>query len=794
MSQVTLTGKHTYTVMQSKDGYMVARYELPNEVELPDGKKTKVISAKGYKLPEDKGITFSMTGTFEIYTNKDGKDSYTLNVESVTEVIPTEEESILAYLTTLSGVGKVLAERLYDALGKNVFDVIEKTPSELTKIKGISPKKAEKIQIGYLSRQSARKLFEYLFKYGVKDKQIMRIHNELGDSAVETIKQNPYSILKIANIGFKTADAIARKSGLSSDNPDRIRAGIVEVLMQAEYGGEIFSKASPYPDFVLHEYLRVELFDKLYADATFSTGGTYLPRDILYLMLLRLLKIEISERSFDNYLFELHAAKEIFLAIDRSLSPTDFDYMKVYRKSTAVVEYKAAEKLARLSSASLPSLPNLSDVITDKQAVESILLSNEQKEAVVKALTNPVSIITGGPGTGKTSILKIILSVFKHYCPKDGVLLLAPTGKAAKRMSEQTNMPAHTIHKATNIYADDDGNIVETDENAMFTEKLIIVDESSMVGNTLLYHLLSHINVGTRLVIVGDVDQLPSIETGAVLRELLDSNELPTTRLTKTFRQANGSSIITNASRIKVGETNLDFDDEFQLIECPTSEDISDKIVELLPDLISKYGEDNVMCITAFRNKTASGSNALNEAIRNTIRKPKEKDRFFESRGMKIYEGDRVMYTRNTESLTNGDTGTVERILKTKNSLIVTCRFDGNSIGFEDEETGALELAYATTIHKSQGSEAACVLMVCDKAHKVLNRKCLVYTGATRSRNQLIILGQKEEALSYAILTEDNLYRTSALGSLIHRFKTTPSTKTPGKSPAGTVEGQLSFL
>ena len=336
-------------------------------------------------------------------------------------------------------------------------------------------------------------------------------------------------------------------------------------------------------------------------------------------------------------------------------------------------------------------------------------------------------------------------------------------------MAESTGYPASTLHKALGLYSDfeDNGSAGNT---LNFEKGLVIVDETSMIGSYLFEKLASHITKGSRLIMVGDIDQLPSIETGAVLRELIDSKVVPITRLTKTYRQASGSSIITNAARIRSGEKRLEYNGDFEFSPDETSDDIARSVCSLVPRLIERYGEDEVMVLTAYRRKTSSGANELNLALRNTLRKDiTEKTPYFERQGVRIYEGDKVMNTKNTEFLTNGDIGKVVKIVKSDETLSVTCVFDGQKVMLEDEEALTLELAYAMTVHKSQGSEAKAVVLVTDNAHRIMLKRNLFYTGVTRAKSRIMICGQLS-AMHHAIDTVDSVYRRSQLGRLLRGY------------------------
>lgn len=786
-----IIGEYTYTVMEKQD-FSICRYKTIKPVTLPDGKETDNITVKGYGLPDYKKIRYELEGEFEEYVNHNTqKKQFTFVVNSFKEVIPTESEAIKAYLESLKGVGKVIAGKIYKTFGNDVFKIIENEPYKLTSINGISKKKAEKIQTDYLTRNNGHELYMYLYRFGISAQLSSKIYMLLGPNALSMVKENPYEILACSRVGFKTADAIARREGFPKEFYPRIEAGILEVLLQSEKGGDLFNKHSPLPAFVLNGFLRPEIYELIDKNETYNTGNVYMSKGECYLMTLKLLDIPLTEVEFDKLCLNLHKRKRIFVVSNKEKKTNEVDKCIIYRFHTALAEYKAAKRIVELMNAPLPPCDDLLDSINKVQRKLSMTLSYEQQNAVRVAMENPISIITGGPGTGKTSVQKALIDTFKAYCPGEDILLCAPTGRAAKRMFESTGFPAVTLHKALGLYAEETEQRIENE--FFFREKLIIVDETSMIGAFLLERLLAHIAPGTRLVFVGDTEQLPSIEIGAVLRELINSKKVPLTRLTKTFRQASGSSIVTNAAKIKAGEKRLEYNSDFKLLADETSETISDTVCSLYPRLVREYGEDEVMCLTAYRKKTASGANALNNALRTVIRTDiTEETPYFERQGIKIYEGDRIMNTKNTEFLTNGDLGKVINILKAKDAIIVTCEFDGQKIILEDDEINSIELAYATTVHKAQGSEAKAVILVTDLAHQIMLKRNLFYTGVTRAKKQLFVVGQPT-ALIKSISTLDSVYRKSQLGHLIRVYSKNKKDQMKKEKKKETEEVQLSI-
>lgn len=771
-----------------KGTLMIYSYSAESPVVLPDGSKHTTFTVKGYLLPEIKELDVILSGNWEIYKNKKSNESnYTFAVTDYEEIRPDQRTGIIAYLQTLQGVGKKTAERLYDSFGSSIFDVIENNPGKLSSLKGISKKKIQLITISYGKRKYAKELFQYLFPFHIKDSRILRIHKMWGADALPMIKENPYILTNIYGIGFDTADTIARKEGLPKDFIPRIEAGIVEVLTQSENGGPLFSSKLAFPEFVKNAFLTEPLFKlMLNEDLCNITGSTYLPRDIAYLMTLKLLEIPLSEQLFDQIAVSLHTSKRIFIAVDRTL---ENDQVKFYRYHIAKAEYSSAKKLALLMKAKLDKIDDIDIKINDAQRKLQIRMSDEQISAVKMALSNPVSVITGGPGTGKTSIQKGILSVFKTVYPESEILLAAPTGRAAKKMNESTGDPVSTLHKALNLYAGENGEAIEASDDFIFSEKLIIVDECSMLGSLLFDTLLSHIKEGTRLVMIGDVDQLPSIEVGAVLKELINSEVVPVTKLTKTFRQASGSNIAVNASRIKHGQHEMAYGEDFCMYEVFSSHEIAETAAHLYPALVNEYGIDNVICLSSYRKSTESGANNLNNLLRTAIRSDiTEATPYYERKGIRYYVGDRIMFTRNTEELTNGDIGEITDIKKGKDMLQVTCVFDGQKVVIEDDDVSYIDLALSMTVHKSQGSEYPVVLMICDMAHKILLKRNLIYTGITRAKHKIILLGQRE-AFDFAVDVIDSNFRRSQLGHLLKVYLTgKKEKKTPKVS-----EKQLKF-
>lgn len=763
MEKIVLENCEHIKTIHSSGGFMVAIYRAEKSIRLPDGSHNRQICVKGYHLPETSGIRYQITGSFERYAKA---GSWTLAALTVEEVMPTTADGIVMYLKTLAGVGKKRAGDLYRTFGDAIFDVMENEPERLSSVRGFKERSIQKMLLDYAKRKSARQLFQYLYPYHINERKIMRLHDLLGEGGLDAVKTNPFLLYDMISVPFRTADAVRNDLGLATTFPPRLRAGICEVLRQAEFGGELFDKRREFPAFIYDAFLPKPYYDLAFDDKElYLTSGTYIPEGVCYLMFLKLLCLPIPLTEFREYVVELIEQKRVYVRAENG-------EIRYYRWHTAQAEYQAAKKIAEMLHP-VPSIRRkpvlLEDIEKALRVVENSLqikLSFEQEEAVKMALSQKVSIITGGPGTGKTSVEKSIISCHKMLHPAEGILLIAPTGRAAKRMAETTGVPASTIHRALGLRQSDEGEISFADESVMLDESLIIVDEASMMGSILLNTLLQHISTSARIVFIGDVDQLPSIEIGAVLREMIQSC-VPVLRLTQTFRQANGSSIIVNAARINTGEKRLAYASDFQLVEKNTSLEIQQAAVELYLSLREKYTDDEISVLSAFRKNTETGTNSLNLLLRDVLRPEiSENTPFFERKGLRFYEGDKVMYTRNTQQLTNGDIGTILSVVKGKEELLVKCSFNGEDIELQDEELSYLDLAYAMTVHKSQGSEQKAVIMIADKAHKILLKRNLLYTGVTRAKEVLYLVGQTQ-AVDMAIDTLDSVYRRTKLGALI---------------------------
>ncbi|WP_010517000.1 SF1B family DNA helicase RecD2 [Komagataeibacter oboediens] len=635
---------------------------------------------------------------------------------------PTTVEGIERYLGSgmIRGIGPVYAKKLVKAFGEAVFDLIEQEPGRLREVTGIGPKRAERIVAGWADQKVIREIMLFLHSNGVGTSRAVRIFKTYGQDAVRLISENPYRLAKdIRGIGFKTADQIARKMGIAPDAMIRVRAGISYALGEAMDEGhcglpvgelltstaELLEVATPLIEMALA--LELEAGDVV-ADSVGDTG-------CIFLAGLYRAEQSIAER--------LRAC-----AIGRPLWP-DID----------------AEK-----------------AMTWVEGKTGLALAPSQQEAVRLALHSKVLVITGGPGVGKTTLVNAILKIVT--AKGTDVQLCAPTGRAAKRLSESTGLEGKTIHRlletdpATGSFKRDDTNPLTCD--------LLVVDEASMVDVLLMRSLLSALPDNAALLIVGDVDQLPSVGPGQVLADIIGSGAVPVVRLTEVFRQAAQSRIITNAHRINEGrmpELSAEEGSDFYFVEAAEPEVGLRKLLAVVRDRIpARFGLDPVRDVQVLcpMNRGGLGARSLNIELQQALNPPDEVkvERF----GWTYGPGDKVMQIANDydRDVFNGDLGVIGRIDVEEGELTVS--FDGRDVVYGFGELDELVLAYATTIHKSQGSEYPAVVIPLVTQHYAMLARNLLYTGVTRGRKLVVLVGQKK-ALAIAVRNQGGRRRWSKL-------------------------------
>lgn len=701
--------------------YMVAIYTPCEKVLDSKGNTVNQIKAVGYALPISEHIRYEMRGQW----SKNSKHGLQFEVETYDEVIKPTKEGIIGYLSSgqIKGIGPKLAERIYSAFGNETLNVLDNSPEKLTSISGISQTKLKKICDSYLANRGARDVIAFLTPYGITPNRAIRLYKEYGNEAMDIVKQHPYKLCELAGIGFKTADKIAKNMGFDVLSAERISQGILYTLTDAETKGHICIEKSNF----VKECLKI------------------------------LDTPEITEGMIGKYANELIRNQKIYVydgCLYSSRTYTAEKMLAVYIKSQISINQNY-------------SYSNLERELNMEEKTLRIKFAPEQREAVKTALINGLSIITGGPGTGKTMIQKAILDIYSRNNPGKIICCCAPTGRAARRMEESTGYSSSTIHKTLCLMAGEDG---EYGTPESIDADLVLVDEASMLDIYLAGKLFSALKPQTQIVFVGDADQLPSVGPGAVLSEMIACGRIPTIRLERVFRQTSGSRIATNAKLIKHGNLSMEYGNDFEFIDSSDIAVSADLISQIYVEEVKKYGVDNVALLTPYRQKTDTGANALNERIRDIVN-PKSSHREEISHGKRLFRcGDKVMQIKNHDDVNNGDIGYIIQIKKSGNEVTAYIDFgDGRVKEYDSSEFDMIDLGYASTIHKSQGSEYSSVIINLQKAHYIMLTRPLVYTAITRGKKHVIFVGERS-ALCTAIKRTDTEQRGTRLAKRLCEY------------------------
>jgi len=641
----------------------------------------------------------------------------------------------------IKGVGPALSAKIVKKFGDETFNIIEREPERLAEIKGITEKKAIEIGSQFEEKKEFRNAMIFLNQYGVSNALAMKIYKEYGIKVMKIVRENPYRLADdIAGVGFKTADEIALRMGFSPESSMRMKAGISFALSMAASNG--------------HTYL---LYEDLYEESKRLLG--------------------ISEAEFENDIYELTIERKIVLKEVKG-------ERRVYNNNLYYMELTVARKLLDLNAKSENNYKVMEAKVKEVETKTGIKLGDLQRKAVYEAVESGLVIITGGPGTGKTTTINAIIKLFEMQNME--ILLAAPTGRAAKRMTETTGMEAQTIHRLLELNGNpEEGGSMRFERNELnpLEADVIIIDEMSMVDIYLMYSLLKAVTVGTRLILVGDVNQLPSVGPGKVLKDIIGSEKFNVVRLSEIFRQAAESDIITNAHKINAGQSiRLDNKSkDFFMLSMNSSLQIQRALVSLIAEKLPPYVDAtkyDIQVLTPSR-KGELGVENLNKILQQYINPPAPNKREKQWGEMIFRENDKVMQIKNDyqmewkivtkKGLTikegsgvfNGDCGIIREINEFAGT--VTVEFDEGKIV---EYTGAtleeLELAYAITIHKSQGSEYPAVIIPLLNAPRPLLNRNLLYTAVTRARKCVTIVGS-ENSVNEMIQNESEMKRNSGL-------------------------------
>jgi exodeoxyribonuclease V alpha subunit len=643
-----------------------------------------------------------------------------LKAELLKTSAPTSREGIEKYLASglIKGIGPVYAKKLVEKFGEAVFEIIDQESVRLEQVRGIGSERRRTIRTAWAEQKVVREIMVFLHSNGVSTSRAVRIYKTYGDEAVEKVRANPYLLARdISGIGFKTADQIARKLGIPEDSILRARAGLSHSLSEA--GGN---------------------------------GHCALPEELLLKNAADLLGMDahILQRALSEMLEEGELARD-------DITGEDLIFLPSIRRA----EIEIASRLARMAGlkAEYPEI-DADKAIEWLKEKKSIDLAPSQADALRRALCSRVLVITGGPGVGKTTLVNSILSLLR--AKKVKCLLCAPTGRAAKRLSETTGLEAKTIHRLLEYQ---NGGFSKNASNPLDCD-LLVADETSMMDVHLMSKLLQALPARAHLILVGDVDQLPSVGPGAVLGDIIRSGRVSVVRLTEIFRQASSSRIIVNAHRINSGEMpDAEKDSDFFFIEREDPESVPPTILELVADRIPrkwKLDPRRDIQVLCPMNRGSLGTLQMNRVLQDSLNPKRNGDPVVEKFGWEFRARDKVIQTRNNydKEVFNGDIGEVLKIDDFEREVVIG--FDGRDVVYDFNELDEVSLAYAITIHKSQGSEFPVIVMPLAMQHYLLLQRNLVYTGITRGRRLVVLVGQKK-ALQTAVKNASAVRRFTAL-------------------------------
>ena len=707
-------------------GYVVSKI---NENNTP-------ITAVGIIPYLKEGQQVKLTGEWTVH-KQFGKQ---FNMKTCEEVIPTSIEGIERYLSSgvIRGIGPVTAKKIINHFGEETLEVLDRNIERLKEIDGIGEKKYNIIYESYIENHDLKNIMIFFQGFGISQGQCIKIYKRFGPNAKEIVEANPYMLCKeIKGIGFSTADRIAGLLGIHKESESRIKSGI---------------------EFVINRFC--------------SFGNTFMPKDkvISETGLLLDIENELIEIGINNGTIENNLIVEKVLDIYGVFTPIYY-----------YCELGITEKLAKLAIENFQNInSDISFEISNFERMQEIKFAESQKEAILGAFTDGIEIITGGPGTGKTTIIKAIIDIYENQGLK--VLLAAPTGRAAKRMTESTGREAKTIHRLLDIGAGEEDVVLGGGVEEPLDGDVVIIDEASMIDIFLMYSLLKALKVGTRLIIVGDVDQLPSVGAGNVLKDLINSSLIKVVRLIEIFRQGAESLITTNAHRINYGKMPYlnKKDNDFYFIKEENIDGILKVVLDLvnrrLPNFNKSWDKRRDIQILTPMKKGILGVINLNERLQEILNPPSKNKKEKKQRNLTLREGDKVMQIKNNysikwtlinnsdeqgEGVFNGDMGFIKSIDNEEGT--VTVIFDEEKIViYSQENVEELELAYAITIHKSQGSEFKVVIMPAFMGSPFLMNKNLLYTGITRAKELVTVVGY-QRALKFMVENNSNLERYSTL-------------------------------
>lgn len=702
---------------------------VPKEMRLPGRARNQMIHfvAVGYDLPRTDAVEMELEGEWV-----QSKYGYQLQVAQWREIVPQTTAGIQSYLGSglIKGVGPKLAASIVERFGMDTMDVLENHPERLLEIRGISEEKLEAIKVTYRESRAMRDIMSLLGPFKITPKTAMAIYEYFGPACVDILQKNPYELCQISGFAFKRVDAIVRKTDNRLHDAGRIKGALHFAL----------------------------------DDARSRSKHLFLPQEELLKTALRLLNETIPVP-------ELRLHKQ---EVETVLQQMILNGMVVAHKGSLYLPkvFSQEDTVARVIAQRLVRLPDPVKIESALQKVNGelgITLSEKQEQAVHMAFRYDFSIITGSPGTGKTTVLKTIIEVYRLLYPDGKLALMAPTGRASRRMAESTGVnEACTLHSALRLVGEEESQAAKNRQ--LLDGDLVIVDETSMLDMWLADQFFSRLKPTAKVILVGDPDQLPSVGAGNVLHELINSAVVPVTRLEHIFRQMKDSLIAYNAKFINAGSTKLYYGNDFVFIPSTGQVDVAQRVIQQYCEEVAEHGVEHVQILSPFRVEGMAATTALNENVR-ALLNPYRSDTEEIKIGTKHFRvGDRIMQTKNTDKVSNGDLGFIRELCTGPDGKqTVILEFGSLRLQYGAEEMANVELAYAVTVHKAIGSESDVIIMPLVKAHMILLYRNLLYTAVTRAKKRVVLVGEKA-ALFMAIHRCDNSRRNTMLGERIGMY------------------------
>ena len=686
-------------------------------------------TAVGYEIPMTDAVELELDGEWV-----NGKYGMQLQVEQWREIVPKTKEGVLSYLGSglIKGIGEKTAAEIVAKFGTGTLDILEKHPERLLEVRGITENKLEDIRTSFAESRMLRDIMTLLAPFKLTPKTALKIYQHFGPACMDLLKKSPFELCRIPGFGFRRVDAIVRKTDNRPRDPMRIGGALHCTLDEAKG----------------------------------KQGHLFLERETLCKAAFKLLNEKIPLPEMRVRPEEVEKELDGMILNGSVVSMRD----NIYHPAVFAQEDETASRIARLLAEERPPMKDISAVIETVRTELGLRTSGKQESAVRTAFLYNLSIITGSPGTGKTTVLKIILEVYRRLWPDNKIVLMAPTGRASRRMAESTGFEgACTLHSGLGLVSEEDEGSRNRKKDGLDAD-MVIVDEFSMVDMWLAGKFFPALKKGAKIILVGDPDQLPSVGAGNVFKELIQCGLVPVTVLDEIFRQAKDSLIAHNARFIHDGNTRLYYGNDFQFLLCDSQEDAAAAIIERYCQEIESNGIEHVQILSPFRTEGAASSDHLNAAIReivNPFQSTEDEVRI----GPKTFRvGDRIMQTKNTDKVSNGDLGFIRYIDDTPDGKRIGLEFGENrSLEYSTEDLVNLDLAYATTIHKAMGSEYDIVLMPILKAHYIMLYRNLLYTGITRARKKVVLAGEKS-VLFMAIHKNEISKRNTLLGERIRLY------------------------